>query len=193
MSEDIVPKICSIEDCNRKHYGKGWCVKHYKRWWRYGDPLSVKLIRGSIEKSFFAKFERVTESGCWIWTAGLHKQRYGAIWNKDAHRVSWEIHHGEIPDGLHVCHRCDVPSCVNPNHLFLGTHQDNMDDMVKKGRQRTPNGESHARSKITENDVREMRVASDAGVSRAKLASKYGLHCAHVGLIVRRKSWEHVA
>ena len=84
------------------------------------------------------RIERVSESGCWIWMAACYRSGYGEISfmgrARPAHRVSWIIHNGPIPDGLCVCHRCDVRQCVNPAHLFLGTKQDNTLDMHAKGR-----------------------------------------------------------
>lgn len=80
----------------------------------------------------------VSESGCWIWEKGCNSQGYGALYvNKKmnlAHRISYEIFIGLIPDGLLVCHKCDIKVCVNPNHLFIGTQKDNMQDHVKKGK-----------------------------------------------------------
>jgi len=84
-------------------------------------------------------YEPVTESGCWIWMGSTTQKGYGDIkYDKKhhrAHRLSYELHNGAIEDGLMVCHSCDTPSCINPEHLFMGTAQDNTDDMVKKGRQ----------------------------------------------------------
>lgn len=90
-------------------------------------------------KRFEAKYIPVTESGCWLWTAACHEAAgYGQIWHLGkvlrANRVSWTLYRGEIPGGLHVCHTCDVRCCVNPDHLFLGTREDNMQDCFKKGR-----------------------------------------------------------
>ncbi len=92
---------------------------------------------------FWAKVDVGTVDECWLWTAIVDRHGYGRTrWDSrryvGAHRVSWEIEHGPIPDGLCVLHHCDVPNCVNPGHLFLGTHSDNMRDMVAKGRGRTP-------------------------------------------------------
>ena len=91
---------------------------------------------------FHEKYERVPFGACWIWVGALDTDGYGMIavgrGPKSAHRISWILKNGEIPDGKHVLHTCDNPACVNPDHLFLGTHSDNMKDGVKKGRIKPP-------------------------------------------------------
>lgn len=93
----------------------------------------------TIEGRFWRKVNKSGENGCWIWTANKSRG-YGLISTKKyqspkkAHRLSWEMHHGEIPEGLEVLHKCDNPSCVNPDHLFLGTQLDNIKDAVSKNR-----------------------------------------------------------
>ena len=87
---------------------------------------------------FWAKVQRGQDDECWRWIAAIRKAGYGALkingLVRGAHRISWELHYGEIPPGLYVMHTCDIRSCVNPKHLFVGTHKDNMADMMAKGR-----------------------------------------------------------
>lgn len=111
----------------------------------------------TLAARFSSKYEPVTETGCWIWTASIGGGGYGQIGSGGrkqpllAHRASWQIHFGQIPDGMQVCHKCDVKLCVNPDHLFLGSQIDNMQDMIRKGRnwiQRHPEFHPNAIKKV---------------------------------------------
>lgn len=133
---------------------------------------------------------------CWEYVGYRDKGGYGTIWlgetNLKAHRASWEQFIGPIPGGLHVCHRCDNPPCVNPAHLFLGTHADNMEDMKQKGRQ--ARGRVNARSAdLTDKDIREIRGLYATGDwSGEKLGKRFGIAQQTVSTIVLRQSWGHV-
>jgi hypothetical protein len=162
----------------------------------------------TTEERFWSKVEKTDD--CWVWTGALRHKGYGAfVYVRDgevvqgrAHRYSYERHVGPIPPGMFVLHRCDTPACVRPDHLFLGTNQDNVTDMMRKGRHvaggtyRNGNyerGTAHHNARLTPELVREIRSAYDAGgTSFGQLATKYGLAIGHVYRIVRRRAWRDV-
>jgi hypothetical protein len=135
-----------------------------------------------------------TSGECWLWTGTL-VSGYGTFWMAGrqfyAHRIAWELTYGPIPNGLWVLHNCpdgDNRRCCNPAHLFLGTHTDNMRDMVGKGRHRA------GRAKVTPAQVREMRDRYAAGgVFLRELAAEYGISTSQVFTIVRRQEWRGVS
>jgi hypothetical protein len=139
-------------------------------------------------------------SECWYWR-DVRPGGYGSchlLGEVFAHRVSWRLHSGEIPEGLHVLHRCDVRNCVNPDHLFLGTKQDNARDMVAKGRQprgfKKPNhmqrGELHPRAKLSSADVADVRSALANGESGAAIARRYGVSRGAIYHIANGRNWQ---
>lgn len=144
---------------------------------------------------FWAKVDR--SGTCWLWRGKLTRYGYGLFClQRDhpvaTHRYSYEQHSGSIPIGLLVCHTCDVRNCVNPDHLFLGTHRDNTLDCVAKGR--FADGERNGHAKLTEAQVREIRRRHAAGGVRQKdIALNFGVSRALIGLIVTHKSWTHLA
>ena len=110
-----------------------------------------------------------------------------------AHRYSYELHFGKIPDGLCVCHHCDNPSCVNPKHLFLGTHKDNMQDSFKKNRMTINCGDNHGNSKLKSEQIKEIRSKYvPYKYSTCKLAREYNVSQANIFDIVMNKSWKHI-
>lgn len=134
-------------------------------------------------------------SGCWEWTGWKNPKGYGRISvdgvNRSVHRVSYEKFREHPVTGMLVCHTCDKPACWNPDHLFLGTHADNMDDMVRKGRQHRPHGAGHPRAKLTEADV--VTIRSAVGITNRRLAELYGVSKWHVAEIRRGKWWTKIA
>ena len=144
---------------------------------------------------FEEKFIPEQNSGCWIWISA-DTEGYGDFYFhptfERAHRASWMLYRGEIPAGIFVLHKCDNPSCVNPNHLFLGTNDDNMKDMVRKGRQKSIRGSQHKNAKVTEDNVIEMRKLSASGMSQYKIAEMFGIGKSMANYICNRTSWKHV-
>lgn len=149
--------------------------------------------RPSVAERFWAKVQKT--DGCWLWTGRPFGGGYGSLRVDDrrllAHRVSWQLHFGAPPDDLCVCHKCDVRLCVNPAHLFLGTHQENSLDALAKGRH--PRGETQGRAKLREADVLEIRRLHASGVGGTAISKQYGLASRTVFDILQRKHWKHVA
>lgn len=163
---------------------------------RFCSKACQMNIPPAIER-FEASFRR-TET-CWLWTKGLNSNGYGSFHkdsahpNMGAHRFAYETYIGPIPDGLLVCHTCDVRNCVNPSHLYAGTEADNSRDMESRGRGNHPKGMRMAAAKLTDDDVREIRRAYAAGgISQQALADQYGVAQHAVSRIVRGLSWKHV-
>jgi HNH endonuclease len=165
---------------------------------------------------FWAKIDR--SGDCWVWTAATGNQGYGQFVVNHrkirAHRIAFELAYGPIPTGLLVLHRCDNPPCCNPDHLFLGTQADNVDDMVEKRRHGThvhperratgsrhgsqtkpeklKRGEAVHTARLTADDVRDIRARAAAGSSQRKLAALYGVAQSNIAAIVLRKTWKHI-
>lgn len=152
----------------------------------------------SLEMRFWEKVSIPEDSGCWRWIGQDHGG-YGRIEvRRDgrrilvyAHRLSWEIHHSAIPDGKHVLHSCDNPSCVNPAHLFLSDQRANNADKIRKGRQ--AKGVQFPHSKLTPKMVSEIRRKyARKGATLKTLADEYNIAFGQIGAIVRREAWKHV-
>lgn len=147
---------------------------------------------------------------CWLWTARIGTTGYGAVSvlrngfhrTFKAHRVAWELENGPIPEGKFLCHHCDNPPCVNPTHMFIGSHNDNMADAKAKGRMRWANtharridpsltvrGERHGQARLTLNDVEEIKRRYAGGELQRVIASDYGVRQTQVSRIVRGERW----
>lgn len=132
----------------------------------------------------------VTESGCWIWLRSLSPSGYGQVFSgsmmEGAHRFSWRAFNGEIPEDACVLHKCDVRCCVNPDHLYVGDHQQNMDDMNGRGRGRYFGGEENAFAKLSDQQVTSIRVAYASGkLTQALVAEQFGCSQSLVSKITR--------
>lgn len=151
----------------------------------------------SVKRRIEANTIRVPESGCWIWMLSVNHNGYGHIaitGSKTglAHRLSYEAHIGPIPEELFVLHRCDVRTCCNPNHLFIGGHLENARDRVAKGRNAKNNGvkgEKHYLAKLTDSAVRAIRCDHRP---QTAIARDYGVTQTLISQVQRRKIWAHV-
>lgn len=198
------------------------CQKVYQR--ANGDQgrgrfCSIRCARAaqpmpSLTERFLARMP--SGEGCWEWPGARNGDGYGtlrsgprgAVRQHMAHRVSWEVHFGPIPDGMLVCHHCDNPPCIRPDHLFLGTEAMNNRDRDRKGRHRVlvgdehpqrqdPSlvfrGERHWKARLTEDDVRAIRARRAAGETLGSLSQAFGVNEAQISAICHRRQWKHVA
>lgn len=168
------------------------------------DTVLTIPRRMSIEERFWSKVDKNgptmphMDTPCWVWMAFKHPlpRNYGMFQVKKrqgfrAHRFSWELTYGPIPKGMLVCHECDNPPCVNPEHLFLGTNLDNNRDMAMKKRAVGRKGDSSPRAKLTWDKVSEIRHRyADGGITRTKLAKEYNVSKATVGRIIEGRTWK---
>lgn len=141
--------------------------------------------------------------GCWLWTGyrqpigygviGVGSRRDGTKHTELVHRVMWEKYHGPIPDGMVVCHTCDVRACVNPAHLWLGTQSDNVNDMIEKGRKVVNYGYEHHNQRIGHQQAAEIKEMYASGrFSQTEIAQRYGVSQHTISKIVNGKHWtEH--
>ena len=189
---------CSVDGCGKPFIARGLCGAHYMERRRMDPTFSIIRPRGTLEQRFFAKIEKTP--GCWNWVGNKRSNGYGSIQKGgkgsptiSAHRYSYEIHKGPIPDGMFVMHSCDNPSCVNPDHLSIGTPAENTQDMIRKGRKRTvaPLGADNGKAKLNEDLVRYIR--QNDGRSHASLARELGLSPNCIRGVRTRRTWSHIS
>ena len=147
-----------------------------------------------IRLRLLAKIDLKSTSGCWLWTGAQVPQGYGLIKRKDgvqlrAHRLAYVLLSGPTAPGMFVCHRCDNPRCVRPSHLFLGSHLDNMADMVSKGRSSRMIGSRNGCAKLRSIDVEAIRQNTGR---YQDLAHRFSVSASTIGLIKRRERWTHL-
>lgn len=151
---------------------------------------------------FWSKVHPEALSGCWLWHGGVNEHGYGIFGRgrrKDgvikAHRHAYQLTKGPIPDGLVVRHRCDVPACVNPEHLELGTQKDNARDSIERGRAVKPpvrRGRDNVNGKLDEDAVRSIRRERAAGTSLETLAKRYGVGISSISRVALGRCWSWV-
>lgn len=177
--------ICSIGGCGRPRRGRGYCQVHYMAYWRYGDPLVEKARPTSLPEEEYLSWYGwdVTESGCWEFKGPRDAAGYGRTARESgdylAHRMSYTQNIGPIPDELHVLHSCDNPPCINPDHLRVGSHQENMQDKVGRGRVRP--------KRLSENEKKEILRLRKEGATAKEIAVEFGVSPNTVFDVARRE------
>jgi len=162
-------------------------------WLRPILPLDV------VQRRFWSYVEK--SDGCWLWKGGKHPRGYG-IFNlpkteaaparkERAHRLVWTWERGLIPPGLNVCHRCDTPTCVRPDHLFLGSQSENIRDAINKGR--LWEGSDHPLAKLTPDAVRDIRRRAAGGELHYRIAQSHGVNSGTIWHVVKGLTWKQVA
>ena len=154
------------------------------------------FIPDHLSAKFHTKYEKLA-SGCWEWRGTLFNHGYGRFYVNSksylAHVISYTLAFGEIEKGLCVCHKCDNKVCVNPEHFFLGTLQDNIKDRNTKGRTARPLGEKNVKAKLTAESVREIRkLRATYGTSTKELAERYNVAMCTIQRIINNSRWAHL-
>lgn len=151
-------------------------------------------MKRTLLERFMDKVREEPNTGCWLWRGSLLPGGYGCFVDnrkkKIAHRLSWALFRGEIPDGYRVCHKCDIRNCVNPDHLFLGTQADNIRDMVQKNRHQF--GEKHSAAKLNSSQVVQIRELLATGATQRKIAELFGVCNSTISQIHSGKVWKSV-
>lgn len=184
---------CAVAWCARRAVARGLCSTHYDRWNKGGDPHTKSIKELTPEARFWSFVDRRGADKCWLWTGGTNypPRDYGHLKVEGqtvlAHRFSYELHKGPVPDGMSVCHSCDTPRCVNPDHLWVGTAADNSADMLAKGRHTI-----HA-AKLTPAEVRTIRrLRAEKGCTYEALGERFGVSGVAIRYAVTRKTWKDV-
>lgn len=182
-----VPSKEKRQEYNRRHNAK-----------KRGIDPNIYRIRSEISPLDRLMVNSIPEpnSGCWLWLGRLDKDGYGSIVINNklqrAHRASYFLLKGPVPDGLIVRHTCDFPPCINPDHLLVGTHLDNTCDAFRRGRRVPMRGEGHTGSKLTDDSVTAIRARFANGERQAALAAEFGVSVGATVAVIRRKTWKHV-
>ena len=189
---------CIIEGCDRESKTRGMCGRHYARYLK-GSDLAAKNWRDfSIEERVAQHLDPPDPvTGCIEWNGRkTPKMGYGRIVINGVaqvvHRVMWEVRHGPIPEGMLVLHHCDNPPCCNDEHLFLGTYQDNTDDMIAKGRSPDVKGSKNGFHKLSDEEVIEVKRLISCGQKIQVIADRFKVTKSAISDIKRKKRWSHI-
>lgn len=180
--------------CNLCGYNKYYRGKKYGKRFKWESATQEEKIEQT--KKIFDSHVIKNKEGCWDWIGCRDKNGYGFMTyekhHKNGHRISWFLTHGEFPEDKLVLHKCDNPPCTNPDHLFLGTPKDNHRDMVLKGRQIIKRGQDCKFSKLTEEDVKEIKKLLIQGLGYTQIGYKFGVEAITISAIKNGRAWKHV-
>lgn len=191
-------RICVIPDCESPVHGYDWCHKHYCRWRKYGNPLTVQTFSDTATR-FWLKVDKTPGLGrdgeCWLWTASTWGE-YGSFEvagkKYSTHRYAFFLANGHFPEPIGR-HTCDVKLCVNPDHIIEGTQKDNIQDAVERGLLRDQQGENAPMVKLNNDKVREIRVLRQQGIATKILADLYDISVPTISEICNYRTWKHIA
>lgn len=176
---------CSVPGCGEPFHARGFCKKHHKSAIRSGQ-----LVKRSSQIDVIDELiSFCPTTGCWLWGGTSDRLGYGYLMVGREKTFAHRYFKGVSDPSIHVCHSCDTPACVNPDHLFLGSQADNMADMMKKGRHYSPRGEKHPKAKITNEQATEARMAFLNGESRRSISERTGLGYRSICLLLQGKTW----
>jgi hypothetical protein len=191
---------CIVEGCNKnKYHSKYYCSMHYRRLKFTGTLEPGKRSPAPLIERFWRSVDKKSNDECWQWIASINNKKYGILGaggkggkSLFAHRYSYELHNGKIPDGMFVMHKCDNPSCVNPNHLLVGTPKDNTQDALSKNRLKTIflNGENHPNCKLSINDVKYIKSHNE--IKSIELANMFNVSPQTICDIRKNRKWRNV-
>lgn len=181
-----------------------------------GTSYAITAIHSKKAQAKFLRYVLKIESGCWLWQAGKSSTGYGRVYldvrGESSHRIAYALFKSDVPKGLWVLHTCDVPSCVNPDHLYLGTPKDNILDAMNRGRWRggtylhlhpersvlngnkvpRPKGEKHGMAKLRDQQVRDVRDLCATGIPMYKVAKQFNVTQSAIWRIVHHLAWRHI-
>lgn len=186
--KNSIGRFCS-SICNRKVLRKNQIKKKQEFLAIESDDDRLKRLRSRYEKYLIKK------DGCWDWSA-TKSSGYGVMMfdgkPMKAHRISWELYYGKIPEKMFILHKCDVRECSNPEHLFLGDNKINMQDMAQKGRAGVRFGTNHKHAKLNEYMIIEIKKRLKIGVTASKIAKDYKVNSNTIYSIKKGKTWSWV-